>query len=98
MANKIRISFQAKQDLEDIIAYTSRRWSNKKAKEYIDDLRAIIGLLKSNPHLGKSIDHIIINARFLNINSHTIYYNLDEESTIFIDRILHKNSDYLSSF
>jgi len=98
MANKIRISIQAKNDLEDTIAYTSRRWSNKKAKEYIVEIRYALGLLYSNPNLVKSINDTVMNARFFNINSHTIYYNLDEESNIYIDRILHKNSNYLSSF
>ena len=85
---KIEISSRARLDLREIYLYTISHWSNDQGKMYLMGIENMFGLLKSNPHLGMSINSIIENSRYVKYESHFIIYQISKNK-IMIDRILH---------
>jgi toxin ParE1/3/4 len=90
--NSIRLTPQAKADLDDIWEYTAKRWSSDQAEVYIRALDATFGLLVLNPRLGRSIDDIRKGYFKFPTASYILIYRVNK-AQVEIVRILHKSSD-----
>lgn len=83
----------AETDLDSISAYTARNWSKTQADIYINKLFDAFDLIGGNPRIGKSCDAILPGYRCLYVESHYIYYSLQDASLPIITRILHHSQD-----
>jgi toxin ParE1/3/4 len=90
--NSIRLTPQAKADLNDIWDYTAKQWNIDQAEAYMRSLDATFSLLALNPHLGRNIDEIRRGYFQFSTASHILIYRLNK-AQVEIVRILHKSSD-----
>lgn len=93
----VRLLRIAENDLADIIAYIAA----ERPSAAVDQLARIekaLGLLKSNPFLGKrpSDEHLSeLGYRCLIVDDYLAFYTV-EERIVFVHRILHGARDYLT--
>jgi toxin ParE1/3/4 len=96
MADKTNFKLVIKQkallDLEEIWQYTLGNWSNNQAKKYHNLLIKEFKTIQKKPFLGKKYEYFG-NCYFKKINSHYIFYFINE-NTIIISRILHEKMDF----
>ena len=90
--NSIRLTPQAKADLDNIWAYTAQQWNIDQAEAYMRALDATFPLLVLNPRLGRNIDDICKGYFKFPTASHILIYRLNK-AQVEIVRILHKCSD-----
>jgi toxin ParE1/3/4 len=88
---KLRLSPQARSDLDEIWQYSARVWGIEQAEAYIRSLSQIFALLAANPRLGRDADDIRPDYLKFPAASHMIYYRISE--TLDIIRILHRSMD-----
>ncbi len=94
----IVLAKQAEKDLAEIKTYSNSEWGQKQAQKYLTSLRSALQKLQVHPKLGPKRDDISLNLRRLNINHHSLYYEIKEDE-IHIHRVLHESMDperYLS--
>ncbi|MES9828408.1 MAG: type II toxin-antitoxin system RelE/ParE family toxin [Candidatus Thiodiazotropha sp.] len=82
----------ARADLKSIAIYTQKTWGSSQRRSYIKDMDMTFHFLSENPLSGTPCDYITSGLRKHNHKSHTIFYEVDEQS-ISIIRILHKSMD-----
>jgi toxin ParE1/3/4 len=87
----LRISSEAKADLENIWVYTFYKWSKEQADSYYSEIISQIEFLRSNYHSGKSAENIRPGYRVSVIKSHIIFYSLIENRELVVIRILHQS-------
>lgn len=93
MSYKILFSTKATEDLRNILLYIADNSSANVAYDYIDNVEQTIEKLKTFANLGKvplirSLQ--LQNFRVLSVESHLIYYKVDEKSkTVKIYTIKH---------
>ena len=80
-----RFSELAERDLDEIIRFTTRTWSEDQADRYQADLENAIDLLLQFPEMGKRFRQY----RRRDVGSHVIFYR-PTETGIWIARVLHK--------
>lgn len=90
--NSVRLTPQAKADLDDIWNYTAKQWNTKQAEAYMRALDSTFHLLVLNPRLGRNIDDIRKGYFKFPTASHILIYRMNKEQ-VEIVRILHKSSD-----
>ena len=90
--NSVRLTPQAKADLDDIWEYTAKQWNVDQAEAYMRALDATFHLLVLNPHLGRNIDAIRKGCFKFPTASHILIYRVNK-AQVEIVRILHKSSD-----
>ena len=79
----------AEIDLEDIWLYSFEQWNEEQADRYYDQILDGIEQLIDNPEMGKSCATIRSGYRSIQVNSHIIYYRIDDD-TIRVIRVLHE--------
>jgi toxin ParE1/3/4 len=92
MSFHYEISNAAIEDIENIWHYTVEQWSVDHANKYYELIFKEIARICQNPNIGKSIKHVKLSHRILQVESHLIIYKKVKE-TIYIDRVLYKNMD-----
>ena len=90
---KYRLTNEAVKDLEDIWAYTYEKWSVEQADRYYNLIIDEIEQIESNPHSGRSMEHIKEGYRVSKVKSHLVFYKFNIDKTIEIVRILHQRMD-----
>ncbi|QPH39645.1 type II toxin-antitoxin system RelE/ParE family toxin [Pedobacter endophyticus] len=91
---RYKISDEAQNDIENIWLYTFETWSAGQADKYYNLLLDEIEYLAENPEAGKKYDHVRKGYLRSNIQSHIIFYKINqEENAIEIIRILHQRMD-----
>jgi toxin ParE1/3/4 len=90
--NSIRLTPQAKADLDEIWSYTAKQWNIDQAEAYMRALGSTFQLLVLNPGLGRSIDDIRKGYYKFPTASHILIYRI-KKTQVEIIRILHKSSD-----
>ena len=90
--NSVRLTPQAKADLDDIWEYTVKQWDVDQAETYMRALDATFNLLALNPSLGRNIDDIRKGYFKFPTASHILIYRVNK-ANVEIVRILHKSSD-----
>jgi toxin ParE1/3/4 len=88
----LMISSEAYSDLEKIWVYTLNKWSKEQADRYYMLIMDDIDFLRTNPHAGKSAEHIRMGYRASLVKSHVIFYQVLEEKELAVIRILHQSA------
>lgn len=88
----VRLTPQAKSDLDGIWTYTAEQWSPDQAEVYMRTLDATFRLLAQHPGMGRSIDDIREGYFKFPAASHILIYRV-RKGQVEIVRILHKSSD-----
>jgi toxin ParE1/3/4 len=90
--NSVRLTPQAKADLNDIWDYTAKQWNIDQAEAYMRALDATFNLLVLTPRLGRNIDDIRKGYFKFPTASHILIYRLNK-AQVEIVRILYNNND-----
>ncbi len=90
---EFKLSLKAEIDLIEIWEYTFQTWSLEKANQYVSNLISSINSLCRNPKIGKSYDYIRKDYLGLKVNSHIIFFKIEDSGTISVVRILHEKMD-----
>ena len=90
--NSVRLTPQAKADLNDIWEYSAKQWNIDQAEAYMRALDANFHLLVLNPRLGRNIDDIRKGYFKFPTASHILIYRVHKAQAEIV-RILHKSSD-----
>ncbi|QTN39755.1 type II toxin-antitoxin system RelE/ParE family toxin [Cryomorphaceae bacterium] len=86
-----QISQKALLDLEEIVNFTLKQWSQKQSKRYYDGLIKTIESISLNPRIGKPYPGPIKGIRLISYERHLIYYRVSTlDKTILVVRILHQ--------
>ena len=96
---EVRLLRIAENDLADIVSYIAAERPSA-AMGQMAKFEKSLGLLKSNPYLGKlpNDTHLIeLGYRCLIIEDYLAFYTI-EERTVFVHRIIHGARDYLFLF
>ena len=89
---------QADSDLFGIYVYTYKTWGEAQAIKYINDLKAAISKVASNPKmLGKQQDQIRPGYFSYHVGRHLFFYRIADER-IEVVRILYDSMDYKRHF
>ncbi len=91
-ARELFLTNRAKEDFEDIIAYTTEQWGHIQANAYVTRINAALMNLCHFPELGRIRDDLSPSVRSVPIGQHTIYYHPTED-TVVIRRIVHGRRD-----
>ncbi len=92
MANKVRLSHQALNQLEDIARYTQQRYGVDQRKKYLERIYQRIDQLTDNPALGNERPDVKPGHRSLTAANHVIFYRA-QDTKIEITAILHGQMD-----
>lgn len=92
MMLRLRLSPQARIDLDNIWQYSVQNWNVAQAEKYLGILDATMKILSEQPGLGRSIEDIRKGYFKFPSASHLLIYRITSEH-IDIIRILHKSSD-----
>ena len=92
---KIRLSRKAITDLDGIWEYTVQTWSEEQAVLYYRQIYTAIRELDHIPgFLAKTYDIIKPGVFGYKVGHHVIFYKIDKDGAICVDRILHEKMDY----
>ncbi len=94
MLKEIIFAPDALHDLSSIASYSKTRWGEQRTKRYLQAIQQKISELSQNPEMGTPRENLFENIRSLMVNSHIIYYRLNQKS-LEIVRILHGRQDPL---
>ncbi len=97
MNRDVTFSHRAKLDLDHIWDFTCQRWSRTQANDYLQGIRAVLDTLAAQPELGPLRKELTPSLRAFPHKSHLILYE-DQEGGIYVFRIVHSRSDWLSDF
>jgi toxin ParE1/3/4 len=93
-ANQLVISPAAKSDLKEIYQYGVQQWGAEQSAHYLDAIKQRLWLLLTQPMLGAERPELLTNTRSLAIQSHIVFYRLNDDQ-IEIIRVLHARQDPL---
>lgn len=92
--NRLRLTRAAATDLKELFTYTLERYGHKKAIAYRDGIFHALRTIREHPHIGSDQNGIRPNTRRLVVQSHAIYYQMDD-SSVLVTRILGPGQDPL---
>ena len=87
------LSPRARADLEDIWAYSARRWGTDQAEDYIRLVQSAIETAAEEPRRGRACDEVRKGYRSYPAGSHVLFYR-NVKAGIDIVRILHSRMDF----
>jgi toxin ParE1/3/4 len=90
---KVLFRQKAIHDLNNIWVYTQENWSEKQADKYYKMLLDICQEIAKNPEMGKNYDLVRPNLLGMRANKHVIFYQIKDNHTVEILRILHGQMD-----
>lgn len=90
---KYRLTRKAKIDLIEIWDYTVKTWSRNQAESYYSQLIESFTFITNEPEAGKDFSEVKNGLRGLRVGKHIVFYQVENESTILIIRILHGRMD-----
>ena len=91
--NRYVLSPAARADLEQIWDYSSERWDDDQAEEYLREVQRAIERVVANPRIGRACDEVRPGYRKHAVGSHTLYYRIASDDVIDVVRILHQRMD-----
>jgi len=86
---EFRISVEAENDIDQIVAYTVTTWSWRQADLYLAKLEDGFQLLASHSSIGGACEVLQAGLRKFEIGSHVVFY-LPEPDGVLIVRVLHQ--------
>lgn len=88
-----KLSNSAARDLENLLEYSLTEFGLAQAESYFNTLSHCLGLLASNPEMGRSVEDIRPGyLRFVH-QQHLIFYKRSKRYGILVVRILHSHMD-----
>lgn len=85
---EFRLAPKAREDLEAVWLYSSRKWNIAQAERYLDDLTEAFALLAKNPKAGMNCEMIREGYRRYPVVRHLVYYR-ETAYGIEVMRVLH---------
>jgi len=89
---KYQLTEEAARDIEEILAYSLKKFGATQTEHYFVALKECVGLLAENPGIGHSVDNILPKYFRFPYESHVIFYK-KSSSLILVVRILHERMD-----
>jgi len=83
--------------MSDIAVFTVERWSDRKARQYLDALRARFEWLADNPLLGRPREDLHPDLRSWRQDAHMIFYRIAGDA-IEIIGLPHASADFEAYF
>ena len=90
---KYIFSNKAIEDLSDIWNYTYNKWSENQADKYYYLILESCEKISKNPKIGKKYETILHSLFGIKVVRHIIFYQILNENSILILRILHEQMD-----
>ena len=91
-AHQLVIAPAAKTDLKDIYQYGLRQWGQTQSESYLESIKEQFWALTEQALIGVDRSELLLGARSLPIESHTLFYRVTPE-TVEIIRVLHGRQD-----
>lgn len=88
-----RLTSLSNQDLNDIWVYTFQKWSIRQADKYYDLLIESFNQISIDPNCGRNYDGVEPKLRGFKTGKHIIFFELINDDTVEISRILHQSMD-----
>lgn len=89
------LSVQAEEDIVSIAQEGIRIFGAQVAKQYHDDLFALLELIAINPRMARKRHEISPPVRIHPFKAHLVVYRIIEDVSIFVIRIRHGHEDWL---
>jgi|SRR6476620_1987691 toxin ParE1/3/4 len=86
---EIVLAAEAQVDMEDIYAYSAKKWGGHQADQYQELLFASLYPLLDNPEIGRPRPEIGKGIRSLLVEHHVAYY-IVSGTTIVVVRVMHQ--------
>jgi toxin ParE1/3/4 len=93
MIERAVLSPRAPTDLDDIWAYTAKRWGNDQAESYIRRIGQSIAVVAMQPGIGRPCPEVRDGYDKFPAGSHVLFYRATEDG-VDIVRILHERMDF----
>jgi toxin ParE1/3/4 len=91
----IIISFEADQDLFDILDYTEETFGESQRLVYFSQFKTAFERLAKMPSIGHSRSDIPLDTLALSVEQHTVIYEvIEHDKLVQILRILHSKMDF----
>jgi toxin ParE1/3/4 len=87
------LSPAARADLEQIWNYSSERWDDDQAEDYLREVQRAIEGVVSNPTIGRACNDVRLGYRKHAVGSHTLYYRIGSDDVIDVVRVLDERMD-----
>ena len=94
---KLKVSREARTDIQEIVRYTKQEWGKEQAERYVDGLEALFQKLVSSPNMGRPSKLPLSGLREMNYQSHIVFY-LTDSKRINVARVLHSQMDAKKHF
>jgi toxin ParE1/3/4 len=91
-AHQLVIAPAAKTDLKDIYQYELRRRGQAQSDSYLETIKNQFWSITEQPLIGVERSDLLLGARSLPIESHTLFYRITTD-TVEIIRVLHGRQD-----
>ena len=87
---EIHKQVKAKADLRGIWLYSYKKWGERQADHYYDEMIKGIDLIADYPEIGIACDEIKKGYRCFTIKEHEVYYKITKTRIVII-RVLHES-------
>ena len=85
MAYEIEWTDNAGQDLEKIIKYLNKEWSQESAQKFVDKLNSILELLTNSPYIGMKSNKREEVRQILITRHNKLFYQLIGNKILLLD-------------
>lgn len=89
---RLEITPDARADISDILLFTEQRWGGEQRDGYQRLLDSAFRRLIAVPGMGRPVDELSPGLHRVNVESHVVYYWVDEDR-LTIARVLHHRQD-----
>jgi toxin ParE1/3/4 len=89
---RLRLTPEARADVQDIRRYTARQWGVRQRDIYYAKLHQGMRALLDHPERGRQREELYAGCRSLPVEYHVVFHYLTEDE-IVIDRVLHSSQD-----
>lgn len=90
--SQYRLTPAARRDLSSSWDYTQENWGSRQAETYVDEIRAAIERIASDPRRGRACDEVREGYRRYSIGSHLLFY-VESADGVDVIRVLHQRMD-----
>ena len=87
---EIHNQLRARKDLKGMWQYSFKKWGEKQADKYYDEIIKGINLIAIHPEIGIACDDIKTGYRCFKIKEYDIYYRISKTRIVII-RVLHES-------
>lgn len=89
------LSVEAEEDIVAIAEQGVRVFGSLVARQYHDELFAVLELIASNPRMARERHEIFPPVRIHPFKAHIVVYRIRDDGSIFVIRIRHGHEDWI---